>query len=204
MHSGLTPSPNPSCHLPSHTHKHTVLEPLLRICWHIWAHLDIRAPKQSIFFLQMHICGRTSGTLSLCENILCPCVFVHIMPAVQSATKHVRKTLRLTWLPAPSAWRADSTSLPQQLLHWLQMERVILDGCCSKHGLLQTGFQEWVTVRVGPFARLRTLFGIVTSCTFPITPFTLLQILRISNEISVVCNGCLHLFPCPHWTGYEI
>lgn len=98
----------------------------------------------------MHICRHVSGTLSLCENILCPCVFVHIMPAVQSAKKRVRKTLRMRWLPAPSDRWADSTSLPQQLFHWLQLERVILDGCCSKHGLLQTGFQEWVTVCISP------------------------------------------------------
>lgn len=86
-------------------------------------------------------------------------MFVHIMPAVQSAKNRVRKTC---WLPGVS------------------------------HSVYQS------------FAHLHTLFSVVTSCTFPITPFTILQILPISNEISVVCNAYLHLFLCPHRTCYKI
>lgn len=107
---------------------------------------------------------------------------------------------------APSDWWADLTLLPQQLLHGFHMERGFCDmvavvsmGFCRRAAVWLPGVSQSV---YQSFSHLHTLLSIITSCTFPITPCTLLQlILPISNEISalLVCT-----FFSPHWTQYEM
>lgn len=143
-----------------------------------------------------------------CMRTYCVHVCLYISSLLYNLQeKCVWKTLRLTWLLrsirpmgrlhflAPAAF----TWVPYGEGFYFYMVAVVSTGFCRRAAVWLPGVSQSV---YQSFSHLHTLLSIITSCTFPITPCTLLQlILPISNEISalLVCA-----FFSPHWTQYEM